>query len=69
MLASLQDALVAKEAPLTLCTWRMEQRERRPLKEQVRDGVEVCLEAGDGGWWQVMAGDSGWWRVWEVEKQ
>ena len=39
-----QDALVAKDAPLTLCTWRMEQRERRPLKEQVRDGVEVCLE-------------------------
>lgn len=35
---------MAKDAPLTLCTWRMEQRERRPLKEQVRDNVEVCLE-------------------------
>lgn len=43
-LMKLEDALVAKDAPLTLCTWRMEQRERRPLKEQVRDGVEVCLE-------------------------
>ena len=42
--AGTQDALVAKDAPLTLCTWRMEQRERRPLKEQVRDNVEVCLE-------------------------
>lgn len=51
MHVGLQDALVAKEAPLTLCTWRMEQRERRPLKEQVRDGVEVCLEA-DGGKWR-----------------
>ena len=33
-----------QEAPLTLVTWRMEQRERRPLKEQVRDAVEVSLE-------------------------
>ena len=29
---------------MTLCTWRMEQRERRPLREQVRDTAEVCLE-------------------------
>eukprot|EP00438_Fugacium_kawagutii_P017184 Skav215698 [mRNA] locus=scaffold3538:117148:117912:+ [translate_table: standard] len=43
-LMKLEDALVAKEAPLTLCAWRMEQRERRPLREQVRDAAEVCLE-------------------------
>ncbi|CAK9006494.1 Probable voltage-dependent N-type calcium channel subunit alpha-1B (DOE-4) (Voltage-gated calcium channel subunit alpha Cav2.2) [Durusdinium trenchii] len=43
-LAKLEEALIAKEAPLTLCTWRMEQRERRPLREQVRDTAEVCLE-------------------------
>lgn len=34
----------AKETPMSLCTWRMEQRERRPLREQVRDAVEVALE-------------------------
>lgn len=43
-LMKLEDALVAKYAPLTLCAWRMEQRERRPLREQVRDAAEVCLE-------------------------
>ncbi|CAJ1401656.1 unnamed protein product [Effrenium voratum] len=43
-LQKLEEALAAKEAPLALCTWRMEQRERRPLREQVRDTVEVCLE-------------------------
>ncbi|CAK9065837.1 Hypothetical protein (Fragment), partial [Durusdinium trenchii] len=32
------------DAPLILCSWRMEQRERRPLREQVRDHVEVSLE-------------------------
>eukprot|EP00440_Ansanella_granifera_P066686 gb/GFBE01072320.1/.p1 GENE.gb/GFBE01072320.1/~~gb/GFBE01072320.1/.p1 ORF type:complete len:456 (+),score=118.07 gb/GFBE01072320.1/:1-1368(+) len=43
-LAKLEEALAAKEAPLALCMWRMEQRERRPLREQVRDAVEVSLE-------------------------
>eukprot|EP00439_Symbiodinium_sp_Y106_P081264 s42_g20.t1 len=54
-LHKLEEALAAKEgsgsykisfreAPLALCMWRMEQRERRPLREQVRDTVEVCLE-------------------------
>lgn len=43
-LVKLEEALVAKDAPLTLCAWRMEQRERRPLREQVRDAAEVCLE-------------------------
>ena len=41
----LEAALASKEAPLALCAWRMEQREKRPLREQVRDTVEVCLEA------------------------
>lgn len=44
-LADLQNSLFAKEAPLALCTWRMEQREKRPLREQVHDAVEVALEA------------------------
>lgn len=43
-LQKLQDALVSKDPPLALCTWRLEQREKRPLREQVRDTVEVCLE-------------------------
>lgn len=43
-LVKLEEALVSKDAPLTLCAWRMEQRERRPLREQVRDAAEVCLE-------------------------
>lgn len=43
-LEKLEQNLAAKEAPLQLCTWRMEQRERRPLREQVRDTVEVSLE-------------------------
>ena len=43
-LVKVEEALEMKEAPLTLCTWRMEQRERRPLREQVRDTAEVCLE-------------------------
>lgn len=44
----LEEALVAKDAPLTLCAWRMEQREKRPLREQVRDAAEVCLEFWPG---------------------
>ena len=48
-LQKLQDALVSKDPPLALCTWRLEQREKRPLREQVRDTVEVCLEAGGDG--------------------
>ena len=43
-LEKLSDALVASEAPLALCTWRTEQREHRPLREQVRDGPEVSLQ-------------------------
>eukprot|EP00928_Gymnodinium_smaydae_P006841 TRINITY_DN1243_c0_g1_i1.p1 TRINITY_DN1243_c0_g1~~TRINITY_DN1243_c0_g1_i1.p1 ORF type:complete len:481 (-),score=77.93 TRINITY_DN1243_c0_g1_i1:182-1477(-) len=40
----LEMALRDKDAPLQLCMWRMEQRERRPLREQVRDDVELALE-------------------------
>jgi chromosome segregation ATPase len=43
-LAKLEEAFHAKDAPLQLCTWRMEQREKRPLREQVRDPVEAALE-------------------------
>mmetsp|Transcript_52063 Transcript_52063/g.91458 ORF Transcript_52063/g.91458 Transcript_52063/m.91458 type:complete len:455 (+) Transcript_52063:115-1479(+) len=43
-LQQLQAALRAKDAPLTLCAWRMEQREKRPLREHVRDEVELALE-------------------------
>mmetsp|Transcript_96675 Transcript_96675/g.174591 ORF Transcript_96675/g.174591 Transcript_96675/m.174591 type:complete len:452 (-) Transcript_96675:244-1599(-) len=42
--SDLEQALHDKEAPLSLCMWRMEQRERRPLREQVRDTVEVAME-------------------------
>lgn len=37
-------ALKAKEVPYALCAWRMGQRERRPLRENVRDPVAVALE-------------------------
>mmetsp|Transcript_74105 Transcript_74105/g.162174 ORF Transcript_74105/g.162174 Transcript_74105/m.162174 type:complete len:452 (-) Transcript_74105:24-1379(-) len=43
-LSSLEKALRAKDAPLQLCNWRSEQREKRPLREQVRDPVELALE-------------------------
>eukprot|EP00811_Abedinium_folium_P033364 NODE_6333_length_1681_cov_8.750322.p1 GENE.NODE_6333_length_1681_cov_8.750322~~NODE_6333_length_1681_cov_8.750322.p1 ORF type:complete len:447 (+),score=147.75 NODE_6333_length_1681_cov_8.750322:156-1496(+) len=43
-LAALEVAHRAKDAPLELCHWRMEQREKRPLREQVRDVVELALE-------------------------
>mmetsp|Transcript_29098 Transcript_29098/g.66942 ORF Transcript_29098/g.66942 Transcript_29098/m.66942 type:complete len:446 (+) Transcript_29098:59-1396(+) len=43
-MAQLQSAHRAKEAPIALCTWRMDQREKRPIREQVRDSVELALE-------------------------
>lgn len=43
-LSMLEKAYRDKEAPLQLCAWRLEQREKRPLREQVRDAVEVALE-------------------------
>lgn len=41
---SVDQAIASKEGPMQLCNGRMEQRERRPLREQVRDHVEVALE-------------------------
>lgn len=43
-LLSLEAAHRAKDPQIQLCQWRMEQRERRPLREQVRDQTEVTLE-------------------------
>lgn len=42
--AATVNALRCKDAPLALCLWRMEQREKRPLREHVRDHVELALE-------------------------
>lgn len=43
-LAALQTAHQAKQAPLQLCVWRMEQRAQRPKRELVRDPCEIALE-------------------------
>jgi len=43
-LVMMEKALRDKDVPLQLCVWRLEQREKRPLREQVRDAVEVALE-------------------------
>mmetsp|Transcript_43321 Transcript_43321/g.134763 ORF Transcript_43321/g.134763 Transcript_43321/m.134763 type:complete len:511 (+) Transcript_43321:101-1633(+) len=43
-LAELESALRAKDPPLQLCTWRLDQRTQRPAREQVRDVAEVALE-------------------------
>lgn len=43
-LASLQAACAAKDEPISLCRWRMEQRGQRPQRELVRDTFEVSLE-------------------------
>lgn len=45
---ALERALRDKDVPLQLCNWRLEQREKRPLREQVRDAVEVALEEEKG---------------------
>lgn len=44
-LQQLQMAYHAKNAPIALCAWRMEQRQKRPLREHVRDQVEIALES------------------------
>jgi hypothetical protein len=43
-LGQLEIAYREKEEPLKLCAWRMEQRQKRPLKEHIRDQVEIALE-------------------------
>merc|ERR1719414_2625558 len=42
---SLEAAHKAKDPQIQLCMWRLEQRERRPLREQVRDQTEIALES------------------------
>lgn len=43
-LNALEQAHQAKNAPLQLCTWRMDQRAKRPQREQIRDPFEIALE-------------------------
>lgn len=43
-LGMLEAAYQAKEPQIQLCLWRMAQREKRPLREQVRDSAETTLE-------------------------
>jgi len=43
-LAQLEAAHQAKDPQIQLCLWRMAQREKRPLREQVRDNAETTLE-------------------------
>jgi len=44
-LQELEAALRAKDIPLRLCTWREEQRDKRPARERMRDAVTPMLEA------------------------
>jgi hypothetical protein len=44
-LLEVQQAYMAKNAPLQLCTWRQERRSRRPPRELVRDCLEEALDA------------------------
>lgn len=43
-LLNVQQAYMAKNAPLQLCTWRQDQRTRRPDRELVRDVLEEALD-------------------------
>lgn len=43
-LSALEQAHNAKNAPLQLCSWRMDQRAKRPQRELIRDAFETCLE-------------------------
>jgi len=42
---NLEGARKSFDLPLEVCAWRLEQRSKRPLCEQVRDVVEVALDA------------------------
>jgi len=44
----LEQAHAEKDSPIRLCAWRMEQRDKRPLRECVRDNVEIALEEERG---------------------
>merc|ERR1719162_541643 len=43
-LAQLEVAYSGKAMPIKMCAWRMEQRQKRPLREHVRDEVEIALQ-------------------------
>lgn len=43
-MAMLHAAHQAKDPQIQLCLWRLSRREKRPLREQVRDPAEVLLE-------------------------
>jgi len=43
-LAQLEVAYSGKAMPIKMCAWRMEQRQKRPLREHVRDQVEIALD-------------------------
>eukprot|EP00746_Dinoflagellata_sp_MGD_P002981 gnl/MRDRNA2_/MRDRNA2_105811_c0_seq1.p1 gnl/MRDRNA2_/MRDRNA2_105811_c0~~gnl/MRDRNA2_/MRDRNA2_105811_c0_seq1.p1 ORF type:complete len:471 (+),score=109.50 gnl/MRDRNA2_/MRDRNA2_105811_c0_seq1:97-1413(+) len=43
-LDKLEQAHNAKNAPLALCSWRMDQRVKRPHRELIRDPFELALE-------------------------
>jgi chromosome segregation ATPase len=43
-LMQLENAYREKNLPMKLCLWRMEQRQKRPLREHVRDQVGCALE-------------------------
>lgn len=43
-LAAIEEAHNAKNAPLQLCSWRMDQRAKRPQRELIRDPFEIALE-------------------------
>lgn len=43
-LAALEEAYNAKNAPLQLCSWRLDQRAKRPQRELIRDPFECALE-------------------------
>jgi hypothetical protein len=43
-LAALEHAHRAKEAPLALCNYRLDQRHKRPQREHIRDDFELALE-------------------------
>jgi hypothetical protein len=47
--AQLGAANFPNDAPLKLCRWRAEPREKRPHREHVRDGVDDALEAERAG--------------------
>lgn len=46
--AELQKAKVAQSTSLQLCNWRLEQRTKKPPREQVKDNLDQALQAEKG---------------------